>query len=137
MKRLLILAFAALFAISCMPDNSGVHHTKQNITDNFKRTFYADGKPILVQSEDNAKLWFIAVESSIIPCYLFENITGINIEPTERYEKSYVSNDNTHQLHIRGLLNPTDKIYARLTVILPSCPEIEEIWMVDLTYFEQ
>ncbi|MBQ2023781.1 MAG: hypothetical protein II212_02375, partial [Alistipes sp.] len=108
MKRLLILAFAVLFSLSCMPDNSGVHHTKQNITDNFKRTFYADGKPILIQSEDNAKLWFIAVESNIIPCYLFENITGINIEPTERYEKSYVSNDNTHQLHIRGLLNPTD-----------------------------
>ncbi len=95
----------------------------------FKEYCYdAAGNVRLAQPEDYADTeWMIPVETEAAIPTIFQQLTGLPLHSTEKYEFSYHSEDYRFVIRVVGQKEPINNKYVSLYLWIEGCPEIDTI----------
>ena len=144
MNKLFALLFIMLITFACISctskDEDVVGNSSEQVIAGFQKYFCnSDGKLILSRLDDeNPTTWVGTVLTGTKPCEIFNDITGLNISPTESYSHCYKSADGSVEITITGSITAdSNAIYATLFVRIPEYPEVERILMVAQEYSDR
>lgn len=85
----------------------------------------------------SVKEWAVCAEYSARPLEVFNDITGLDAQFTDRYDYTFRSSDGECTMRIVGVDQPReDQVYAVLYVEIAECPEIGKVNIVTKEYFK-
>lgn len=81
------------------------------------------------------KEWVVCAEYSARPLEVFNDITGLDAQFTDRYDYTFRSSDGKCTMRIAGIDQPReDQVYAILYVEIAKCPEISKANFLTMEY---
>lgn len=81
------------------------------------------------------KEWVVCAEYSARPLEVFNDITGLDAQFTDRYDYTSRSADGKCTMRIAGIDQPReDQVYAVLYVEITECPEISKANFLTMEY---
>lgn len=144
MKKILFFLTALLCMItSCSEDEMPMTQSTGQTVEKFRSYFYNDDGSVRIHrlgtSSEGVQgtTWAAAVRTGVRPCEVFQDITGVAAPVQDEYSYSYVSPDGSCHISIKGTAEANEKaVYAVMRVSVPSCPEIEEIYITAEEFFK-
>lgn len=105
----------------------------EEITKKFREYFYDEkGEVDAIKIEGK---WFVGVENGNEPVEVFKDITGMDVSDEESYSYKFVSSDGQSSISIVGNkeldLTENNPVYATMNVSIPSCPEIQTVYIIN------
>lgn len=139
MKKLFLLALTSLclFATSCSKDKDTTRTTSE-VTERFIAYFYDKNGNIKCNKMEtfSADEWAVCSVDGMRPLEVFKDITGMKVSATESYSYKFISSDGQSSISISGNTTPNDNHeYATIKVSIPSCSDIQTIYIGSEQYF--
>lgn len=102
------------------------------------RSYFYNAEGVHAFKRDNflETEWGVPLDDADKACLLFNNITGMDVKLTDKYNYTYRSEDGKCSIRMEGQKVPVDAVYGTMYVDIPACPEIHTVLLVTPGYFE-
>lgn len=145
-KAAMLLLLAAGFLTGCdkhekpATPEPPAEITGEQVIARFRHYFYEPDGQVRANKLPgfSAKEWAVCAEYSARPLEVFNDITGLDAQFTDRYDYTFRSSDGECTMRIVGVDQlREDQVYAVLYVEIAECPEIGKVNIITKEYFEE